>query len=91
MLGELVQFAIGETERSPVDVEAAQHGVGELQCDLRGHRLDVGTYLTRHHQQADDLVLGEPLQSRRNGFGRGLDRVGDALEMGGQPLQEVAM
>ncbi len=35
------------------------------------------------------LVLGQPFQRGRDGLGDGLDRIGDAAQMCGQPVEEV--
>lgn len=36
------------------------------------------------------FVFGQPFQGRRDRLGDSLDRVGDAREMRGQPVEEVA-
>ena len=90
MFGEFVELGIREAEAGPVDVEAPQHGVGELQCDVGRHRLGVGVGPTWDDQQADVLVLREPLQRRGDTLRDGFDGIGDALQVRGHPIEEAA-
>jgi len=42
MLGEFVEIGIREAKADPVDVETANHRVGEVQRNVGCHRLGMG-------------------------------------------------
>ena len=74
--------------RTPALTESVTSDIA-LQCDIGGHGLGQGGRAAGGEQQADVFVLGQPFQRCRDGLGRRVGRVGDALQMGGQPVQEV--
>jgi len=41
-------------------------------------------------QQAQVFVLRQPLEGGGDGFGYGIGRIGDALQVSGQPVEEAA-
>ena len=50
-LGQLVEVAVGEADVGPVDVEAADHGVGEAVRHVGRHPLGVRVGAARDYQQ----------------------------------------
>jgi len=90
VLGQFVEIGVGEAEAGPVDIETADHRMGEVQRDVRCHRLGVGVRLAGLDQQAQVFVLRQPLEGGGDGFGYGIGRIGDALQVSGQPVEEAA-
>ena len=88
MLCEFVEFGIGETEARPVDIEAPEYGVGELQRDIRRHGLAERAGPPGPQQQTDVLVARQPLERGGDAFGDRLDRIADALQVPGESIQE---
>ena len=67
VLGELVEISVGIAEAGPVDIEAPQHRVGEVACATsRRHRLGVRVRPAGIDEQAEVLVLGQPLERGRD-------------------------
>ena len=90
MLGQLVEIGVGEARGRPSRRRtaaasswrtAARRPTSPTRC--------AGSARPGIMQQADVLVLRQPLQRGGDGLGDRLHRIGDALQMCGQPVQEV--
>ena len=88
MFGQLGKVVVGEAEAGPVDVKPAQHGVGELQGDVGRHRFGMGVGIAGSQQQTDVLVGGQPFQRGRDALRDRFRRVGDAVQVFGQPVEK---
>ena len=60
------------------------------QRDVRCHRLGMGVRPPGSDEQAEVFVLRQPLQRGSDGFRDGVGRIGDALQVCGQPVEEAA-
>ena len=84
------EIGVGVAEAGPVDVESANHRVGEVVRDVRCHRLGMRVRPPGFDEQAEVFVLRQPLERGGDALRDRIGGVGEAPQMCGQPVEEAA-